>query len=99
MLAAVYRNTWIDNLLRIVSLIGVVTPGFVLAILLQLIAAHTSASSRSPGGLTAASTSAPTSPACWWSTGCSLAASTWCWMRCGTCSCRRSRSRRPVSAR
>ena len=39
-LAAVYRNTWVDNLLRIVSLIGVVTPGFVLAILLQLVAAH-----------------------------------------------------------
>ena len=39
-LAAVYRNTWIDKVLRIVSLIGVVTPGFVLAILLQLVAAH-----------------------------------------------------------
>lgn len=39
-MAAVYRNSWIDNGLRVVSLIGVVTPGFVLAILLQLIAAH-----------------------------------------------------------
>ncbi len=39
-LAAIYRNTWVDNVLRVVSLIGVVTPGFVLAILLQLIAAH-----------------------------------------------------------
>lgn len=39
-LAAVYRNTWIDNVTRVISLIGVVTPGFVLAILLQLIAAH-----------------------------------------------------------
>lgn len=39
-LAAVYRNTWIDNVTRVISLIGVVTPGFVLAIILQLIAAH-----------------------------------------------------------
>ena len=39
-LAAIYRNTWIDNITRIVSLIGVVTPGFVLAIILQLIAAY-----------------------------------------------------------
>lgn len=39
-MAAIYRNTWIDNLLRIISLIGVVTPGFVLAIILQLVAAH-----------------------------------------------------------
>ncbi len=39
-MAAVYRNTWVDNVLRIVSLIGVVTPGFVLAIVLQLVAAH-----------------------------------------------------------
>ncbi len=39
-IAAIYRNMWIDNVLRVVSLIGVVTPGFVLAIMLQLIAAH-----------------------------------------------------------
>ncbi|GFE51196.1 peptide ABC transporter [Roseobacter cerasinus] len=39
-LAAVYRNTWVDNLTRVISLIGVVTPGFVLAIILQLVAAH-----------------------------------------------------------
>lgn len=39
-LAAIYRNSWVDNLMRVISLIGVVTPGFVLAILLQLIAAH-----------------------------------------------------------
>ncbi len=39
-LAAVYRNTWIDNVTRVISLIGVVTPGFVLAIILQLTAAH-----------------------------------------------------------
>ncbi len=39
-MAAIYRNTWVDNLLRVVSLIGVVTPGFVLAIILQLVAAH-----------------------------------------------------------
>lgn len=39
-LAAVYRNTWIDNVTRVISLIGVVTPGFVLAIILQLVAAH-----------------------------------------------------------
>lgn len=38
-MAAVYRNTWIDNFTRVISLVGVVTPGFVLAILLQLIAA------------------------------------------------------------
>ncbi|WP_299346472.1 ABC transporter permease [uncultured Maritalea sp.] len=39
-LAASYRNTWLDNVTRIFSLIGVVTPGFVLAIILQLLAAH-----------------------------------------------------------
>lgn len=39
-LAAIHRNTWADNVLRVVSLIGVVTPGFVLAIILQLVAAH-----------------------------------------------------------
>lgn len=39
-MAAIYRNTWLDNLLRVISLIGVVTPGFVLAIMLQLVAAH-----------------------------------------------------------
>ncbi|MEO1681113.1 MAG: ABC transporter permease [Pseudomonadota bacterium] len=39
-LAAIYRNTWVDNVLRVASLIGVVTPGFVLAIILQLVAAH-----------------------------------------------------------
>ncbi|MEM9232586.1 MAG: ABC transporter permease, partial [Pseudomonadota bacterium] len=39
-LAAIYRNQWVDTVLRIVSLMGVVTPGFVLAIILQLIAAH-----------------------------------------------------------
>jgi ABC-type dipeptide/oligopeptide/nickel transport system permease component len=38
-LAATYRNTWIDNFTRVISLVGVVTPGFVLAILLQLVAA------------------------------------------------------------
>lgn len=38
-LAAVYRNTWVDNVIRVVSLVGIVTPGFVLAILLQLSAA------------------------------------------------------------
>ena len=39
-LAAIYRNSWVDNVLRVISLIGVVTPGFVLAIILQLVAAH-----------------------------------------------------------
>lgn len=39
-IAAIYRNTWIDSVLRVISLLGVVTPGFVLAIILQLIAAH-----------------------------------------------------------
>jgi len=39
-LAAVFRNTWVDNVTRIISLIGVVTPGFVLAILLQLMASY-----------------------------------------------------------
>lgn len=38
--AAIYRNSWIDNVLRVISLIGVVTPGFVLAIILQLVAAY-----------------------------------------------------------
>lgn len=38
--AAVYRNTWVDNLSRIISLVGIVTPGFVLAILLQLLASY-----------------------------------------------------------
>ena len=35
-LAARFHNSWIDNASRLVSLLGVVTPGFVLAILLQL---------------------------------------------------------------
>ncbi len=39
-LAAVYRDSWIDNITRVVSLIGVVTPGFVLAIILQLLASY-----------------------------------------------------------
>lgn len=39
-LAAVYRNTWVDNVTRVLSLIGVVTPGFVLAIILQLLASY-----------------------------------------------------------
>ncbi|WP_208111135.1 ABC transporter permease [Maritalea mobilis] len=39
-LAAIYRDTWVDNVSRIISLIGVVTPGFVLAIILQLMASY-----------------------------------------------------------
>lgn len=39
-LAAIYRDTWVDNVTRIISLIGVVTPGFVLAIILQLLASY-----------------------------------------------------------
>lgn len=39
-LAAIYRDSWIDNFTRIISLIGVVTPGFVLAIILQLMASY-----------------------------------------------------------
>lgn len=39
-LAAVYRDSWVDNITRVLSLIGVVTPGFVLAILLQLAASY-----------------------------------------------------------
>lgn len=39
-IAAIYRNTWVDNVLRVMSLLGVVVPGFVLAIVLQLVAAH-----------------------------------------------------------
>ncbi len=39
-LAAYYRDSWVDNVTRIVSLIGVVTPGFVLAIILQLLASY-----------------------------------------------------------
>jgi ABC-type dipeptide/oligopeptide/nickel transport system permease component len=38
--AARNHNTWVDNASRLVSLFGVVTPGFVLAILLQLFASH-----------------------------------------------------------
>lgn len=38
-LAARYRNTWADALLRIVSLMGVTMPSFLFAILLQLFAA------------------------------------------------------------
>jgi peptide/nickel transport system permease protein len=37
-LAARWHNTWIDNTSRLVSLLGVVTPGFVIALLLQLFA-------------------------------------------------------------
>ncbi|MEL0221484.1 MAG: ABC transporter permease, partial [Deltaproteobacteria bacterium] len=39
-LAAIYRDSWVDNLTRIISLIGVVTPGFVLAIIFQLMASY-----------------------------------------------------------
>ncbi len=39
-LAAYYRDSWVDNVTRIISLIGVVTPGFVLAIILQLLASY-----------------------------------------------------------
>jgi peptide/nickel transport system permease protein len=39
-MAAIYRDTWVDNVSRVVSLIGVVTPGFVLAIILQLVASY-----------------------------------------------------------
>lgn len=39
-LAAVNRDTWVDNVTRVISLIGVVTPGFVLAIILQLTASY-----------------------------------------------------------
>ncbi|MGH2399521.1 MAG: ABC transporter permease, partial [bacterium] len=39
-LAAYYRNTWIDNAVRLFSLGGVVTPAFVWAILLMLLFAH-----------------------------------------------------------
>ena len=39
-LAARRHNSWIDNASRLVSLLGVVTPGFVFAILLQLLASH-----------------------------------------------------------
>jgi len=39
MLAARRHNSAVDNISRIVSLLGVVTPGFVVAILLQLLAA------------------------------------------------------------
>ena len=39
-LAARRHNSWIDNTTRLVSLLGVVTPGFVFAILLQLLVSH-----------------------------------------------------------
>lgn len=39
-LAARRHNSWIDNASRLVSLLGVVTPGFVVAILLQLFVSH-----------------------------------------------------------
>jgi len=39
-MAAIYRDTWVDNVSRVVSLVGVVTPGFVLAIILQLVASY-----------------------------------------------------------
>ncbi len=39
-LAARRHNSWIDNASRLVSLLGVVTPGFVFAILLQLLVSH-----------------------------------------------------------
>ena len=38
--AARRHNSWIDNASRLVSLLGVVTPGFVVAILLQLLVSH-----------------------------------------------------------
>lgn len=39
-LAATYRDRWVDDLSRVIALVGVVTPGFVLAILLQLMASY-----------------------------------------------------------
>lgn len=39
-LAARYRNSWADTVLRLVSLIGVTMPSFLFAILLQLFAAY-----------------------------------------------------------
>lgn len=39
-LAARYRNGWIDTVLRLVSLVGVTMPGFLFAILLQLWASY-----------------------------------------------------------
>jgi len=39
-LAAYYRDTWVDNAVRLFSLGGVVTPAFVWAILLMLLFAH-----------------------------------------------------------
>jgi len=39
-LAAYYRDSWIDNITRVLSLLGVVIPGFVLAIILQLLASY-----------------------------------------------------------
>jgi peptide/nickel transport system permease protein len=39
-LAARRHNSWIDNASRLVSLLGIVTPGFVFAILLQLLVSH-----------------------------------------------------------
>lgn len=37
-LAAQWHNTWIDNASQLISLLGVVTPAFVVALLLQLLA-------------------------------------------------------------
>lgn len=39
-LAARYRNTWIDTILRLLSMAGVTMPAFLVAILLQLFAAY-----------------------------------------------------------
>lgn len=58
-LAAYYRNTWVDNVVRLFSLGGVVTPAFVWAILLMLLFAHALAILPVAGQLSASTTPPP----------------------------------------
>jgi peptide/nickel transport system permease protein len=58
-LAAYYRNTWVDNAVRLFSLGGVVTPAFVWAILLMLLFAHALAILPVAGQFSASVTTPP----------------------------------------
>ena len=47
-LSARYRNSWIDNVIRLVTLLGVSAPAFVWAVILMLLFAYFCRYFRSP---------------------------------------------------
>jgi peptide/nickel transport system permease protein len=56
-LAAAYKDSWIDNLVRVWTILGAVTPSFLLAILLQVLAGYVLHALPTTGRMTADSTS------------------------------------------